>query len=260
MNFYYENLKHPSVAIKGENLNFLPHLHKEIELIYVEAGELQVTINGDVKLITNNNLCFIEANTIHSYATMNSCIYYLLIFDADILSELKDIFDYQTCNNNVFSATDEIIYAIKKLEQLLWSDDIKLIKGYLLVLMSLILKQIILSPQKFEYTNLIETVLQYVNINYTNSINLKTTAQIFHITSEHLSRLFKNKLKINFLDYITMLRINAAKNQLITTSDSILQIAVCSGFENERTFHRVFKNKTGMTPKQFRKVSHNLEI
>ena len=258
MNFYYENLKHPSVAIKGENLNFLPHLHREIELIYVEAGELQVTINGVVKLIKKNTLCFIEANSIHSYTTLNSCIYYLIIFDADILLELKGIFEYQTCNNAMFSATDEIIHAIKMLQQIHWSDDIKLIKGYLLILMALTLKQLTFSKKNYEYTNLIETVLQYINVNYTNSINLKTTAQIFHISSEHLSRLFKNKLNINFLDYITMLRIDAAKNLLMTTTDSILQIAVCSGFENERTFHRVFKSKTGMTPKQFRNITHNL--
>ncbi|GGD72980.1 AraC family transcriptional regulator [Paenibacillus nasutitermitis] len=98
-------------------------------------------------------------------------------------------------------------------------------------------------------------IIQFVHTNYLNELTQDGLCKKFDASPAYISRLFQRTLNTHFLDYIHKLRVRRASSLLLTTEMSILDISVDSGFESFRTFSRVFKEHTGMSPRAFRKMS-----
>lgn len=100
-------------------------------------------------------------------------------------------------------------------------------------------------------------IISYIDEHFSEELGLETLAEKFHITSKYLSKLIKDKLGINFVDYLANCRTNAAKKLLVETNLSINEIYMQTGFNNRTTFMRTFRKNTGLTPTEYRK-SKNL--
>ncbi|WP_246516832.1 AraC family transcriptional regulator [Lederbergia ruris] len=104
-----------------------------------------------------------------------------------------------------------------------------------------------------EMKRYIEKVVDYIHENYREDISLESCADVVGTTPYTLSRSFKKILNINFIDYVTELRMNKAKELLINTNMKINDISECVGYRNSY-FNRIFKKQVGVTPSQFRKM------
>ena len=105
-------------------------------------------------------------------------------------------------------------------------------------------------------TLLMANVKKYLQHNYMlYGVGLDSISEILHIHSSYLSMLFKKSFGINFVDYLTDLRISAAKELLADPLLSTAEIAGMVGYESPNYFARVFKKTTGMTPTEYRKQS-----
>jgi two-component system, response regulator YesN len=71
--------------------------------------------------------------------------------------------------------------------------------------------------------------------------------------------LFKEETGIPFREYLVHLRIETAKNFLVTSDQKISQLALRLGFDNGNYFSTVFKKYTGMTPRSYRQ-KHKVAI
>lgn len=98
----------------------------------------------------------------------------------------------------------------------------------------------------------ISTALRYLKRHYVEPITLTDTAESVYLNPAYFSTLFKQRLGKTFIEYITELRIGDAKKRLASTDEKIASIAESTGFTNIRHFNRVFKNETGVTPKEYR--------
>lgn len=96
-------------------------------------------------------------------------------------------------------------------------------------------------------------VRRYLEDNYMFDISLDSVGEILHISPAYLSAQFKKYQKMNFLDCLTELRINAAKELLNDPFRSSAEVASMVGYEDASYFARAFKKRTGMTPTQYRK-------
>ena len=96
-------------------------------------------------------------------------------------------------------------------------------------------------------------VRKYMEDNYMFDLSLDSVSEILHISPAYLSAQFKKYQKTNFLDCLTELRINAAKELLTDPFRSAAEIASMVGYEDSSYFARAFKKRTGMTPTQYRK-------
>lgn len=99
----------------------------------------------------------------------------------------------------------------------------------------------------------IQSVISYINEHYSDDLGLETIADNFNTTSKYLSKLIKDKLGVNFVDYLAGIRISAAKQLLIESNKNISEIYEDVGFNNRATFIRTFKKNSGLTPSEFRK-------
>ena len=96
-------------------------------------------------------------------------------------------------------------------------------------------------------------VRKYMEDNYMFDLSLDSVSEILHISPAYLSAQFKKYQKTNFLDCLTELRINAAKELLTDPFRSAAEVASMVGYEDSSYFARTFKKRTGMTPTQYRK-------
>ena len=110
-----------------------------------------------------------------------------------------------------------------------------------------------LEPSKAE--DQILEVLRYLHLHYQDNLTLSGVAELFNWNASYMSRIFKQSTGKTFTEYLHFLRIGRAASLLSGTSMKITDISVEVGFDNTRTFNRVFKEVKGTTPSQFRLYS-----
>lgn len=88
-------------------------------------------------------------------------------------------------------------------------------------------------------------------------MSLVFVAERFNVTAQHISRLYKERTGITFLEGVARMRIDEAKRLLLTDGNTVEQIAAQVGFENVMAFRRTFKKMEGITPSEFRQMRKN---
>ncbi|MBP1994283.1 helix-turn-helix domain-containing protein [Paenibacillus eucommiae] len=96
-------------------------------------------------------------------------------------------------------------------------------------------------------------LLQYVNLNYSQEISLDKVADELGLSSHYVSKYFKEKTGTNFIDYVTQLRINKAKDLLLNSSLKTQEISEQVGYMYTNSFIRMFRKATGVSPGEYRK-------
>ncbi|MDQ0171802.1 response regulator [Paenibacillus tundrae] len=101
--------------------------------------------------------------------------------------------------------------------------------------------------------HVITRVMQYVEMNYSRSCTLQSVSTHVHVTPNYLSHLFKKETGQGFSQYVSRRRIEKAKLLLHRTRQSMAEIAEQTGFDNSSYFTTVFKQMTGVSPREYRK-------
>jgi two-component system, response regulator YesN len=92
----------------------------------------------------------------------------------------------------------------------------------------------------------------YIMDNYAKELSLTRLAEHVYLNASYLSRIFKEVSGMTLQDFILDIRLDHAKQHLIMTSQRIQEIAGQTGFSSSKYFCTVFKQKTGMTPNEWR--------
>ncbi len=99
---------------------------------------------------------------------------------------------------------------------------------------------------------LVRYIDEAIEQNYSDSqFNLEKAAQIFHYSPYHFGRLFKRLYQVAFNRYISIYRIERAK-ELLSQKMALNEVAMQTGFSSVSYFCTVFKNMTGVSPKQYK--------
>ncbi len=99
--------------------------------------------------------------------------------------------------------------------------------------------------------NCIEKAKQYILENYQRDISLEEVSRKVDISLYYFSKLFKDVVGENFIEYLTRVRIEAAK-KLLRSELSIKEVAIEVGYKDSNYFSRLFKRCTGVTPTEFK--------
>ncbi len=94
---------------------------------------------------------------------------------------------------------------------------------------------------------------KYIEENYKKKISLSDMANELHANKTYLSRLYKNKTGINLFDAIMDKKIEVAKKYLKTTNLKTYEIAEEIGIDDAGYFSKIFKKRTGFSPRQYKK-------
>lgn len=84
-------------------------------------------------------------------------------------------------------------------------------------------------------------------------MSLAVLSEEFHLNAQYISWIFKNEIGVNFLTYLTNIRVEKAKKLLLSTSLPIADVVEQFGYGDYRVFTKVFKKNEGITPSQYRR-------
>ncbi|WP_018758334.1 helix-turn-helix domain-containing protein [Paenibacillus terrigena] len=100
-------------------------------------------------------------------------------------------------------------------------------------------------------------MLEYISSNLAEA-NLTSISERFHMNTNYVSQYFKKHQGVTFTDYINRLRIDKAKELLLSTDYTASDIGKLVGFNNANAFIRMFKKLEGTTPNEYRKSAFTI--
>ena len=98
----------------------------------------------------------------------------------------------------------------------------------------------------------VNKVIMYINDELESNLTVENIAKYFHISTSHLSRIFREHVGITLVEYLNIRRVEESQYYLRHTTKSITSISNQFHFCNQSYFTRIFKKYTGVTPKHFR--------
>lgn len=241
----------------GNVLSPIPHLHREIELVYIEKGSARFFADSHFYKLEQGDFFIAFPNQVHYYETLEIGIYHILIFSADIIYELKRIFFNQQPKHNYIHT--ENVSEIEKLLKLMRKAEGKYSETYRIGLLNQIIASLLLNleltPRIKTENSTLNDILNFCEQHFSEDISLELAAKKLHLNKYYISHLINKQLGISFSSYINTLRIHSACELLNNTNNKISDIAGDVGFGSIRSFNRSFSDIMNTTPITYRKIS-----
>lgn len=102
------------------------------------------------------------------------------------------------------------------------------------------------------YSLLTQKIITYISTDLTLDLSLNAMSELLNVNASYLSTLFKREVGIPLTDYVNRERVKQAKKLLLATEFPIKLIAEKCGIPDVYYFSRLFKKRTGYTPKAYR--------
>ena len=246
------------------------HCHNYYEMYYVEQGSCRFMINDSFQDLCQGDCMLIPPQVFHYSRYINeSCLRSNVYFRSEDIGELAmsflpggGAFFSQVQMFHVPEASQPQIHALlesmAREEQLLDRQTPALQYLHLQELFLLISRLCSFSrelPVTIQTSDR-QTLLaaRFISHNYMNPITSADIAAAAGFSPNHLSKRFRETAGIGVHEYLVFVRLQHAALELITTGDTITQIALRCGFSDSNYFKDVFKKKYGMTPRDYRKA------
>ena len=114
----------------------------------------------------------------------------------------------------------------------------------------------VVADYKKSHSQLLDQVRSYLDQHYEDAnLTMDQVAEESGISKPYLSRFFKEKMGINFHQYLLDLRIARAKDLLLDRKASVTEISHLAGFGSVRSLNRSFKQATGISPREYQHLS-----
>ncbi|MFV0499758.1 MAG: response regulator [Bacilli bacterium] len=102
------------------------------------------------------------------------------------------------------------------------------------------------------YSAAVLKMIRYIRRNYNNDITLETLGKKFDKNGIYLGNIFKKETGINFLKFLTNIRIEEAKKLLETGDYNIAEVAEKVGYKTSQYFSQIFSKSTGKKPQEYK--------
>lgn len=258
-----EDIPFKLFLFEGKDGNYVrdKHWHRSIEIFALFEGELSFFLNereyhllpGEFMLVNSNEVHSIQSPlpnhtvvlqiplmTFEKYYTEDRFIYFSRsedLRDDEIMGLIRDMYGtYQERGTG---------YELK-------------VQGQFYLLVYLLVtryRQTVVSEEILRQNkglNRLSAITAYMKDNYTKDITLEGVARTFGYSTAYLSRMFQKYAQTNYKAYLDQIRLEHAFKDLTNTRTPIGEIAMNHGFANSKSFTRVFREKYGMTPSEYR--------
>lgn len=250
----------------------IPHWHPELELFFLDEGNIQLTLAVNSYQIKPGEGFLINTNGLHGIKCLSSapCRYRSLVFDSTIVAgQLNSAFDLLYIRPLLESGIPAWIFTKKKptltaqcrtlFDQAYFSEQTKK-SGYefqIRAALSQILfqakqsaKSVRSATTKTERT--LQKLLLWIDHHYHEPITSKQLAASANLSVRECQRYFASTLHTSPSKYIIHHRILAAARLLLTTDYSVTEISSRCGFNSPSYFTKTFRAAMNVSPLQFR--------
>lgn len=248
-----------SVSHREINKSHALHWHNYIELELITSGCGYQILNGQHIELSKGCLSLLRPNDFHQVEPGNNLQLLNMSIDDTLLPE--NMISKITAAQILFFRLKE--QEMQTLEQFLHlglqeisspAPDRQYLKH---LLMCILLRISHLIPDSSNPVSTkerpIQNSIQYLHIHFRENPRLSDAAKIAHYNTSYFSSAFHRETGMIYSEYLNMLKINYAKELLLSTDLKINDLYYKCGFRSHSNFLRLFHEQTGLTPTQFRK-------
>ncbi|MBQ7091513.1 MAG: helix-turn-helix domain-containing protein [Clostridia bacterium] len=259
------------------------HWHPAVELFYMQSGCLEYTTPGGKWVFPAGSGGFVNSNVLHTSRAIlcsESTISLLHLFDPSLIAgehgsriEQKYILPLVSAANieviplwpedTDHNAIIELIRRAFEMSDKEWGYEFKLreiLTCIWMKLFGLIRPAAEPSKQGGRANEQIKSIMIYVHENYGQQLSVKTLAETAHISKRACYRLFQENLHMTPVEYITSYRLQAACRMLAKEKMPITEIAAACGLGTSSYFGKLFREKYGCTPTEYKKSWQDSDI
>lgn len=247
------------------------HWHEEIEIIYVKEGNLDLYIDGQSFVGRAGEVFFVNSKELHYMGSEDGMVQYCtMLFPLTFISFLSEDaleiklmrplrmgtqqFPRVITDKTMQKRLVEILERMIALNHEMKNSNQFETRILLLQIMQIMYTEGCFRENKRTKTNTFEKkLLAYIQAHYTEKMSLTELGNRFHMSGKYLSRYFKEHFSITFIQYVQHLRLVYAKELLLGTDLSVLEVALQAGFSSVNYFNRVFKEVYQTSPLQYKK-------
>lgn len=247
---------------KGLGANGL-HLHRHIETQYIIDGSVDFTVDDRVYHCSDGMLIVFPYQP-HANVRAKEIRHVSAIINPNSFEcYAPTFFDYYPKNNFLPSSAlpaglrELIEYACAvnwnkshPYRERLMNDIAAVIVGQALSSLELVSRR---DSTGSESISTVGRIINYCVTHLTEDLSLEALSKEFFLDRSYISRLFRKKLGVSYVEFISAQRVSSACEMLSKTSKPITEIAYDCGFRNQSSFNRVFLAQRGMTPTEYRK-------
>lgn len=244
------------------------HWHSSLEMLMVLEGSIRINVDGMDYDLKDEDIILINSNSIHEIHSDGAVMIAVQInlsmfnqFHTDLTSLL---FDCNSATNPDYKRYANIRFAIASLirsnsyhsdgtDYLNYSLSYYLI-AQLLENFKTSASETLKKQQK--YMERLTRIITYINEHYADNFSLSELAAQENLSVPYLSQFFDKHMGMKFTQYYTGIKLEHAISDLLSTKDSIEEIAMRNGFTQSHSFVRSFKKQYGVLPSAYRK-EHN---
>ena len=246
-----------------------PHCHTYFELFYVESGACRFFIENNMYDIHTGDFMLIppdvfhytrylagscKRNVVHFYRDdAEDSVINLLPRGEEFLSAMR-IFQTPEAYREQFNSLLSKMVNERKIADERSEAMLKALLQELLLLCSRECRFLLDIPTNIHTTDRqIVLAAQYISNHYMEHIDASDIAAAAGYSPNYLSQKFRKSVGIGIHEYLVFIRLQYAALELVTTNDSITEIAFRCGFSDSNYFKDAFKKKYGVSPREYRK-------
>lgn len=254
---FYEKKTEEFHCFLAKDITFPAHLHNAAELMFIQDGAVEVTIQNQKKIIRKNEIALIFPDMVHSYLTQDFSSSVLCIFPPSSTKGYYQLLCRQQPECPFFSSYIGDMDLAPAFDKMLQNTDQSLpisVAWLHLILAYLMSEAHLISRNDHDRTDIGYRLISYISTHFQEPLTLDRIAQELHFNKYYISRVFSGRLHCSFPEYINRLRLDYAARLLRETDHSITDIWQDAGFESQKTFNRTFLSCYGMTPSKYRQA------
>ena len=261
----YEYRKSDFIVECKKPTHFPPHIHEAVEMVYIVKGTLELGVGQELYHMEKGDFEIVFPNLIHHYQVFQSGdnkALYMLVSPKLIPNYMEEMQEKCPASPVVLKEClhKDIVKTVKALVDV-EKDNVRLIQAYVQMIFAHVFSGMdMVSKETVGSEDLVYKSVEYVAKNFRKNFSLEQMAFDLGVSKYILSRVFSKTFHCNFAGYVNGVRLNYAISMLEGTKESITNICYDCGFESQRTFNRVFKNRYRMTPREYRSKKHVLEV
>ncbi len=260
---YYEVIRDYTTTIHhsvGKNDSLL-HFHHQLELLYIEEGEVMVIVNDEKRTLTKGQLVIIDSFDNHQYIHKEDAISRCLIIPVHYLKRYTTILANKSIKEHFITNEEQAQKIYQKMLDVVsvMNENELILEGNILILLGTIIENNLIPNSNKTSYDLVKNILLYIEDNYKSSITLDSIAKHFGYSKYYFSHLFNKCFRCNLNDYLNLVRCRHSINCVLDDHMSVSDAAFASGFVSMRTFYRTFKKYFKMTPKEYFHKNKNMK-
>lgn len=255
MELFFQNCKNEVYLARRHDLKFNAHFHDNIEIIYIISGTTRAFAGNQDCILCPGDFFISFPSFIHYYDNCSDDIEFLIAnMPYDIFPEYSHEFNnLQPLMPKIENVDPDAAILFDKTRDVDGKYKSHIIRAYLSVMLGMIFEKTAFISIQNTPSSTIQEIVNYCKKNYTQNISLDNLSANLHISKSRITHILSEKLHIQFRTLVNQFRLNDAEYLLTNSKMNVTEIAIQSGFENIRTFNRVFAEHYHCSPSAYRK-------